>query len=174
MSTIFSFILDIILIALLIAGIVYAMRLSKQLAGLRASRAEMERFVVEFSTTVQRAESGIRGLKLAARTGGDDLEKQIEKAHLLRDELQFLVESADQIATRLSETATIATRTTAPEQQSQPMASVTVLSQPKQAPENKPASVKSLSASAEKKVPHVKGAQSAAENELLKALEKLG
>jgi hypothetical protein len=111
MSDIISVLLDIILIGLLITGIVYAMRLSGQIAGLRASRADMERFVVDFSSTVQRAEAGVRGLKQAARSGGDDLEEQIDKANKIRDELLFLVESADQIATRLSDIAASAART---------------------------------------------------------------
>jgi hypothetical protein len=86
------------------------LRLTRQLAELRASHASMERFVAEFNATVLRAEAGIRGLKNASRESGDDLEKLIEKARLLRDELHFLTESADQIAARLSDKAGAAAR----------------------------------------------------------------
>lgn len=110
MGDIISFLLDVVMAGLLITGIVYAMRLSRQLAALRASRGEMERFVAEFSATVQRAEAGVRGLKQAARDSGDDLEKLIGKAETIRDELAFLVESADQIANRLSDSAAGAAR----------------------------------------------------------------
>lgn len=110
MNGVFSAILDLALIGLLGFGIYCALRLSRQLAGLNAGRAEMERFVLEFGTTVQRAEAGIQGLKMAARTGGDDLEQLIDKAQALRDELHFLVASADQIATRLSDTAAATAR----------------------------------------------------------------
>ncbi len=104
--------LDVIMIGLLLAGLMQAIRLSRHLSTLRASRLEMERFVQEFNSTVLRAEAGIKGLKQAARDSGDDLEKLVEKATMLRDELQFIVESADQIASRLSQTATSAVRPT--------------------------------------------------------------
>jgi hypothetical protein len=108
MSVLVSFVLNVILIGLLATGIACALRLSRQLAALRASHSEMESFVANFSATVQRAEAGVRGLKQAARNDGDLLEKQIEKAQAMRDELHFLIESADKIANRLSATASSA------------------------------------------------------------------
>ena len=111
-----SDLISLVLIATVGAGIFYAIRLLQQLQQLRASRADMERFVAEFSSTVQRAEAGIKGLKQAARAGGDDLEKQIEKAQLLRDELHFLIESADQMASRISNEATSVARKILPEE----------------------------------------------------------
>ncbi len=104
-------ILDIVLIVIVGAGLVQAARLMKHLVELRQSRVDMERFVVDFSSTVTRAEAGIKGLRTAARESGDDLEKLVEKAILVRDELQFISESADQIADRLSVSATSVMRT---------------------------------------------------------------
>jgi len=180
MGAIFSFILDFVLIGLLAAGIVYAIRLMRQIAGLRASHADMERFVSEFRATVQRAESGIRGLKQAARTSGDDLEQFIEKARTIRDELHYLTESADQIANRLSDKAAAISRAAATEgapsrQPSAPEAAkkppdetkaassavVTPL-KPAKGPDENKASVAAIAPT------------SAAEKELLQALEKLG
>ena len=48
--------LDVILIALVTAGLVQATRLIRQLSGLQQGRIEMERFVREFNATVMRAE----------------------------------------------------------------------------------------------------------------------
>ncbi len=160
MNGLISIVLDVTLIALLAVAIHYAMNLSRQLAGLRASRADMERFVIEFSATVHRAEAGITGLKQAARSSGDDLERLIEKAQYLRDELHFLVESADQIANRLSDTAAAATRLAAPENEDPKAATVTPLK-----PDTK---------AADKRVNISSGTASAAERELLKILGKLG
>ena len=161
MSAILSIILDVIMIGLLITGIAYAVKLHRQLLALRASRGEMERFVGDFSQTVQRAEAGIKGLKLAAREGGDDLEKLIDKAQQIRDELQFLVQSADQIATRLSDTAASAARAILPENARPQNA----------APPAKPAAKPVDKKPADKKPD---AAPSQAEAELLQALEKLG
>jgi len=159
MTGIVTFVLDLTLIGLLMAGIYYAVRLLNQLQGLRQSRAEMERFVYDFSTTVKRAETGIQGLKHAARTGGDDLELLIDKAQALRDELQFLVDSADQIASRLSDTAGAATRRTPP--------AITEKMSPQTENEITPVV-------AERKTAQATLATSAAERELLQVLEKLG
>src|ERR1700679_1326358 len=98
-------IIDLVLIGMIGVGLVQAARLIRHLAGLRQGRLEMERFVHEFNATVIRAEAGIKGLRLAARESGDDLEKLVEKAILVRDDLSFIVQSADSIAERLSQSA---------------------------------------------------------------------
>ena len=105
MGGIFSDIISLILIGTVVTGIAYAIKLIRQLQELRGSRAEMERFVTEFSGIVLRAETGVKNLRQAAREGGDDLEKLIEKAQLIRDELHFLIESADTMASRISKEA---------------------------------------------------------------------
>lgn len=100
-----SLALDFSMIGLLITGIAYASKLMAQLKALRAARTEMERFILDFNTTVVRAENSVKELKRTARSSGDDLEALIDKAHGLRDEMIFLVESADKSATRLSNSA---------------------------------------------------------------------
>ena len=97
-----SLILDALLILVVGAGVVQATRLIIQLRDLRASRVEMERFVRDFNNAVIRAEAGIKSLRSAARESGDDLEKLVGKAVMVRDELNFIVESADGVAERLS------------------------------------------------------------------------
>lgn len=103
--------LDVALIGCVGTGLVQAARLIRHLSNLQQGREDMERFVREFNATVTRAETGIKELRYAARESGDDLEKLVDKAVMVRDELQFLVESADQIAERLSHTATYAVQT---------------------------------------------------------------
>ena len=98
-------ILDVVLIGVVGVGVAQAIRLIRQLQDLRASRAEMERFVRDFNGAVMRAEAGIKSLRAAARESGDDLEKLVEKAIMVRDELNFIVESADGVAERLSSKA---------------------------------------------------------------------
>ncbi|MGE4351063.1 MAG: DUF6468 domain-containing protein [Bdellovibrionales bacterium] len=158
---------DATLIVLLLMGIRYAMRLSRQLADMRQGRMEMERFIGQFNATVSRAEAGVLGLKTAARSCGDDLEKLIEKGQLLRDELHFLTESADVIATRISQTATQVSRSV---EAAKPEPVVPKAAPLKAAPKStKPLvqEMKNVFASSSK-------APSSAEQELLRALEKLG
>jgi hypothetical protein len=157
--------LDLALIGLLCTGIVYALRLSRQLAAMRASRTEMERLVIDFNATVTRAERGVQGLKSTARSSGDDLEKLIEKAGGLRDELYFLVDSADTIASRLTSSASTATRRAAQPQSSTPKTAT---------PEKKTVSAAQRKAIEDVvKSPNL-SASSSAEKELLRALKKIG
>ena len=152
-------ILDIALIAILGGGLVQATRLIGHLIGLRQSRLEMERFVQEFNSTVMRAEAGIKGLRMAARDSGDDLEKLVEKAIMVRDELQFITESADQLAERLSQSASAIMR---PER-----ADVKP-----EAPAGAPVAT-FTARKAEAAAPAASPASSRAEKELLQALQKL-
>lgn len=95
-------ILDIGIIAALALAVRYAWRLEKQLRLLRESREEMARYTADFARNVDRAETGIKSLKLMARASGDDLEQLVEKAQALRDELQFVVDHANTIADKIT------------------------------------------------------------------------
>lgn len=152
--------LDVLMMGLLGAGIYYAVKLSRHLAAMRASHAEMERFILDFNATVGRAEAGIKGLKTAARSSGDDLEKLIERAHSMRDELHFLIDSADQIANRLTAMGTFAARVSGIGDQAQ--------DKKQAAPAPKTEKPTSQTASPDTT------ATSAAERELLRVLSKLG
>lgn len=154
--------LDLVLIGLLGLAISYAIKLTRQLNGLQAHRAEMERFVAGFSASILRAEASIQALKLAARSSGDDLEQLIEKGQNLRDELMLLNGSADQIASRLSQAATLVAKAGGDRARAM---------QDKPVPASKAASVSPLVP--ESKKPLSKAA-SAAERELMQALEKIG
>jgi Domain of unknown function (DUF6468) len=155
--------LDIVLIGIVGIGLVQAARLMSHLVELRQSRTDMERFVVDFNATVMRAEAGIKGLRMAARESGDDLEKLVEKAILVRDELQFISDSADQIADRLSVSASSVMRTeTKPESKH----AESVEPREKSSTANIPA--RKSDAEKEESVP-----SSRAEKELLQALRKL-
>jgi hypothetical protein len=147
--------LDLVLILIVGAGLVQAARLITHLAGLRQGRLDMERFVHDFNSTVMRAEAGIKGLRQAARESGDDLEKLVEKALAVRDELQFITESADQVAERLSQSASSIMRPEAKKTESPAVSSVASMAGKKAEIRDAP-------------VP-----SSRAEKELLQALQKL-
>lgn len=167
MMDILSLVLDLVLIGLLGAGISFAMKLTKQLSAMRASRAEMERLVLGFNSTVNRAEAGVKSLKETARSSGDDLEKLIEKGSELRDELIFLIESADTVANRLTQTATAATqKKTATPAPARPKAKAAPKAQ-------SPMPMADISQMPQKKKA-TPSPTSAAEQELLRVLKKMG
>ncbi|MBY0428359.1 MAG: hypothetical protein K2Q32_03980 [Alphaproteobacteria bacterium] len=103
-----SMALNGVFIVVMAIGIVFVWRLQLTLNGLYKNRAEMEKFVSDFSASIARAEKAIRGLQETARDVGQDVEGQLARAHGLRDELSFLVEAADKVASRLSDSASTA------------------------------------------------------------------
>jgi hypothetical protein len=164
---------DVLLIVFVSIGIVQAMRLIRHLANLQQGRLEMQRFVQEFNTTVMRAEAGIKNLRQAARDSGDDLEKLVAKAVLVRDELSFIVESADQIADRLSENASSIIRS--PEGETAKPAQPKSVPVPVSSQTPPPVQGEKIAFFIKKSVEHPSAAAtSRAERELLQALEKLG
>ncbi len=99
--TIVSLILDVVIIGLLIATIIYAINLSRHLGRLRNSRAELETLIRGFNEAIARADIGVKGMKKAAAETGDGLQRNIDRAQKLRDELQLIVETGEALANRL-------------------------------------------------------------------------
>jgi len=100
-----SLLLDVIMIAMMAATMVYAFVLNRNLERLRTTKAEFETVVQKLVTSVGGAEKGLRDLKLAAQEVGSELEGHIASARGLSHELQFMIESADSLANRLSRAA---------------------------------------------------------------------
>src|ERR1700740_1755346 len=94
-------ILDIVVILLLVPTIVYAGILNRRLGALRRSRDELARIVASFNDATLRAEAGIPKLKKATTEANHTLKDRVEKAQTLRDDLAFMVERAEELATRL-------------------------------------------------------------------------
>jgi len=159
-------ILDVILIAVVAAGVVQAVRLIRQLQDLRTGRVEMERFVRDFNGAILRAEAGISALRTAARESGDDLEKLVEKAGMVRDELNFIVDSADVLADKLSNRMSQVKRSSPSLSSLSPRDPETTQASVERRAGNKPV------ATPQSKVE--KGSISRAEQELIQALKKLG
>jgi hypothetical protein len=96
-----NLLLDIIIIVLLAATIVYAVILNSRLAQLRDNRDDLARLVAAFNDATARAESGIPKLRRAAEEAGNALQERVEKAQTLRDDLAFMIERADSMAGKL-------------------------------------------------------------------------
>lgn len=94
-------ILDIVVILLLVPTIVYAVILNRRLTALRKSRDELSKVVSSFNEATMRAEAGIPKLKKATAEAGGLLKDRVEKAQTLRDDLAFMIERAEELASRL-------------------------------------------------------------------------
>lgn len=96
-------VLNIVLIALLGVGIFYAWRLQRAIGAFATQREAMGKFLADFSAAIVRAEKAIRDLQDTAQDAGVDVDRHVARAQGLRDELGFLVDAADRIATRLTD-----------------------------------------------------------------------
>ncbi|KAA0598533.1 hypothetical protein J2848_001110 [Azospirillum lipoferum] len=101
MSPLVSIIIDVVMVGLLAATIAYAIILNRQIIALRESRGEMAELIQGLNDAMARAESGVRTLKKTAGDTGEDLQRTVNKAQTLRDELEFMIEAADALANRL-------------------------------------------------------------------------
>lgn len=99
--SILALVLDLAIVALLVATIGYAVTLNRQLSRLRDSRAELEELVRGFAEATERAEAGVQGMRRMAAESGEKLQKTVDRAQAIRDELQFMTEAADSLAARL-------------------------------------------------------------------------
>ena len=92
---------DLVITILLVITIVYAFVLNRKLNILRAARGDMDRFVADFSTAVDRAGEGMKEIKERAAESGEALARRVETADRLADDLALLEKRADLAAHRL-------------------------------------------------------------------------
>lgn len=92
---------DLVFIVLLIMMIFYSVRLNRQLKIFRDYRSDFKLIMKQFNQSFGKADTSIKGLHDLANGSHKDLNSQIEAAQTLSEELKFMVESADRIATRL-------------------------------------------------------------------------
>ena len=95
---------DAIVAALLVATIAYAAVLNRRLAVLRGDREKFEALIHQLTLSTQRAEAGIAGLKVVTEEMGKSLERKVEHAKNLRDDLAYMLERGGGIADRLEGT----------------------------------------------------------------------
>jgi prophage DNA circulation protein len=100
--------LNLLVIALLIPTIVYAVILNRRLSALRKSRDELAKVVANFNDATLRAEAGIPKLKKATNEASMALKDRVEKAQSLRDDLAFMIERAEEMAGKLESSVRVA------------------------------------------------------------------
>ena len=98
-----EWILDILLVILLTATLFHAVRLERALGVLKRDRAALEGLVVSFNASTRAAETGVERLHAAADGSGRQIQRQIDVASTLKDDLTFLVQRGEGLADRLDE-----------------------------------------------------------------------
>ena len=107
-------VLDVVLVILLVATIIYAIVLNRRLAVLRTDRKDLEEFIQRLNGASQRAEAALSGIKVTAEQTQRVLNENGERAQALRDELIFLIERGDKVGERLAVSRSVIDETPAP------------------------------------------------------------
>jgi len=160
---------DGIVSVLLLITICYAAVLSRKLSALRRDKAALKALITQLADASGSAEAGVAGLRAAAQDIGRTLEKKLQDAQSLRDDLAYMIERGGATADRLE--GTIRTRREAVKPEA---ASPVTSERPRAAPAPK-AQQGDASAAAAKFVEQMAArlappAPSRAERELLRAL----
>jgi Domain of unknown function (DUF6468) len=100
--------LEIVLVVLLLATLVQALRLERALGILKRDRAALEALVAGFNASTRQAEAGVDRLKAAADGAGRQIEQQISVSMSLKDDLLLLGDRGDMIADRLESLVRVA------------------------------------------------------------------
>ncbi len=96
-----EWILELVLVVLLLATLIQAIRLERALGVLKRDRSALESLVAGFNASTRQAENGIERLRAAADGAGRQIERQVAASVSLKDDLSFLTERGDRLADRL-------------------------------------------------------------------------
>ena len=110
-----SLLIDVVLLILMVCAIIFSLRLSKQLKSFKANRDAFLRAIGDLDKSAERAEQAIIGLKATAEDVGTKLQKEIDEGRRLFDELNFMNDAGNSLATRLEKLATRANQGAASE-----------------------------------------------------------
>jgi len=95
--------LDSLLVILLTATLFHAVRLERALGVLKRDRTALEALVASFNASTHAAESGVERLHAATDGAGRQIQRQIDVAATLKDDLTFMVQRGEGLADRLDE-----------------------------------------------------------------------
>jgi uncharacterized protein YoxC len=96
---------SLVIIALLVA--IYYMRIvASAMTTIRQGKTEMQQVLKEMTLAINKAEDTIQGMKRLADDKGRALQKQMDNAQTLSDELKYINQSAYHLAQKLVKTST--------------------------------------------------------------------
>ena len=93
---------EIVVAVLLLVTLGISLVLNRRLGNLRANQDEMRRLIGDFDKALAKARQGMAELKTTSASADTAHEERMKQAKTLRDELGFMIETADRLADRLA------------------------------------------------------------------------
>lgn len=97
-----TLIVEIVVALLLVVTLTISLILNRRLGNLRANQEEMRCLIVDFDKALTKARQGMGELKATSAAADTAHEERMKQARTLRDELGFMIETADRLADRLA------------------------------------------------------------------------
>lgn len=94
-------ILDAALIVMLSAALIYGFVLNKKINSLHQSRRELGKLFMQFDSTIIKAQKSVSDLKDAAKETSIELQRQINDAGVLLNDLSYINDRATSLANKL-------------------------------------------------------------------------
>lgn len=99
----FSTIADLALMALLVATLVFCIRLNKRLESIRGAKDELKALMASFDGATDRARAAVVELRKASDETAGALKERIDRGRALADELSIITDAGDRLASRLEQ-----------------------------------------------------------------------
>lgn len=116
-------ILDFTVIFLLIVAIIYGFVLNRRIMIIQEGKKELANLFKSFDNTILRAQNSIEDLKIVSTEISDVLQKKIDKAAILIDDIEFLCEKSAQAANEMEKKVSAAQKKLAEVKISEPVES---------------------------------------------------
>lgn len=97
-NEILSVIMNGLMAALLLATIIYCLKLNSRIRVLQDSKSELARIIREFDESTQRATQNINEIHAATMRISENMQHKIDKANYLADDLEMLLEKGNKMA----------------------------------------------------------------------------
>jgi hypothetical protein len=98
-----SLIFEAAVSALLVAVIIYAVKLNQRLGGLRERESELQDLITRFNEASRRAEASAATLRSVGTEAERSLRVMVDRAQALRDDLSYLIQRGERVADKVTE-----------------------------------------------------------------------
>jgi hypothetical protein len=120
-NVVLSLLVNGLMAGLLLATMIYCLRLNARIKVLQDSKSELARIIREFDESTQRATQSIADIHAATARLSDNIQHKIDKANFLADDLEYMIEKGNKLTgktdnspVRAAEAATTAAPRSAP------------------------------------------------------------
>ncbi len=98
-----SMAINLLVAVLLVITIAYCVILNKKLKAMRGAQDEMQQLITTFNAAADKARGSVDQLKKTGDEIGLSLEREIDRAKAMRDELVLITDTAEHLAGRIEQ-----------------------------------------------------------------------